>query len=273
MTLKEIEDLTVANLITAIRESEPRGKYSEDLILFQNTEESKLTLGERMYDLTQGLNKFEKNFPNIELIYTDKRCIDTTIVLAWEEGILIDRNYETPKGMIFKGKVYINLDTADESTVHEASAHISLLILKKTNPDKYNKGLKLAMEDRAMVEDVKNKFNNLRTDEQIGYKILSQEIFNNLQKNFKEVKDKQERLTWITRIKEWVYRSKDSKNHILNTNQLSADEAEYYEEVKFCLQEDNLISLDERRILERLRKKLNIDEKRAIEIENILINK
>ena len=60
---------------------------------------------------------------------------------------------------------------------------------------------------------------------------------------------------------------------LLEINQLNANEIEYYEEVQFCLQEDTLISLDERRILDRLRKKLNIDEKRAIEIENNLIKK
>lgn len=68
-------------------------------------------------------------------------------------------------------------------------------------------------------------------------------------------------------------RSKELEIKLLEINQLNANEIEYYEEVQFCLQEDTLISLDERRILDRLRKKLNIDEKRAIEIENNLIKK
>ena len=45
---------------------------------------------------------------------------------------------------------------------------------------------------------------------------------------------------------------------------------EYLEEVKMCLEEDNEISPRERRLLDRLRIKLNISEERAKELEESL---
>lgn len=50
---------------------------------------------------------------------------------------------------------------------------------------------------------------------------------------------------------------------------LSESEVEYAEEIKACLADDGLISDRERRILERLRKSLNISSERAKEIESI----
>ena len=51
---------------------------------------------------------------------------------------------------------------------------------------------------------------------------------------------------------------------------LSEDEQEYLDEVKMCLEEDNEISPKERRLLDRLRVKLNISEERAKELEDSL---
>ena len=56
---------------------------------------------------------------------------------------------------------------------------------------------------------------------------------------------------------------------MLNSN-ISEDEQEYLEEVKMCLEEDNEISPKERRLLDRLRIKLNISEERAKELEESL---
>ena len=58
-------------------------------------------------------------------------------------------------------------------------------------------------------------------------------------------------------------------NQTLNSN-LSDAEKEYLEEVKMCLEEDNEISSRERRLLDRLRTKLNISEERAKELEESL---
>ena len=51
---------------------------------------------------------------------------------------------------------------------------------------------------------------------------------------------------------------------------LTSEEQEYLEEVKNCLEEDNEISPRERRLLDRLRTKLNISEERAKELEDSL---
>ena len=59
------------------------------------------------------------------------------------------------------------------------------------------------------------------------------------------------------------------QTQMLNSN-ISEDEQEYLEEVKMCLEEDNEISSRERRLLDRLRIKLNISEERAKELEESL---
>ena len=51
----------------------------------------------------------------------------------------------------------------------------------------------------------------------------------------------------------------------------TADEAAYLEEVKFCLEDDGVIDEKERRMLERIRIKYNIDKSRAEELEKNLI--
>jgi len=55
-----------------------------------------------------------------------------------------------------------------------------------------------------------------------------------------------------------------------SNSSISEDEQEYLEEVKMCLEEDNEISPKERRLLDRLRSKLNISEERAKELEESL---
>lgn len=51
----------------------------------------------------------------------------------------------------------------------------------------------------------------------------------------------------------------------------TADETAYLEEVKFCLEDDGQIDEKERRLLERIRIKYNIDKSRAEELERTLI--
>ena len=55
-----------------------------------------------------------------------------------------------------------------------------------------------------------------------------------------------------------------------STDIYTSEEQEYLEEVKMCLEEDNEISPKERRLLDRLRTKLNISEERAKELEESL---
>jgi hypothetical protein len=53
----------------------------------------------------------------------------------------------------------------------------------------------------------------------------------------------------------------------LSAPQFDENEMEYVEELQFCLEDDGIISEDERRMLNRLRNKLGISEERAREIE------
>lgn len=57
------------------------------------------------------------------------------------------------------------------------------------------------------------------------------------------------------------------ENMLLKGNQLNDSEKEYIEELKFCLEDNNEISEKERKLLNRLRDKLNILVDRAIELE------
>jgi phage-related tail protein len=56
----------------------------------------------------------------------------------------------------------------------------------------------------------------------------------------------------------------------LNALKLTEEEQEYLEEYKLCLEEDGKISPKERRLLDRLRDKLSISQKRAKELEDFV---
>lgn len=61
------------------------------------------------------------------------------------------------------------------------------------------------------------------------------------------------------------------ENTFSNNNCETADEAAYLEEVRFCLEDDGQIDEKERRMLERIRIKYNIDKSRAEDLEKTLI--
>ncbi|WP_346298038.1 hypothetical protein [Alistipes sp.] len=52
---------------------------------------------------------------------------------------------------------------------------------------------------------------------------------------------------------------------------MSENERLYLDEIRFCLEDDNQIDEKERRLLERIRIKYNIDKSRAEELERTLI--
>ncbi len=57
----------------------------------------------------------------------------------------------------------------------------------------------------------------------------------------------------------------------VKANNLSPEEEKYKEEVEFCLEEGGSISDDDRRYLERKKRKLGISDERALEIENMVL--
>ncbi len=77
----------------------------------------------------------------------------------------------------------------------------------------------------------------------------------------KEAKEKAEKMEVISSARLMI--------QTFNLN-FSEGEQEYLEEVKMCLEEDDEISPRERRLLDRLRTKLNISEERAKELEESL---
>lgn len=53
-------------------------------------------------------------------------------------------------------------------------------------------------------------------------------------------------------------------------NPLTSEESEYFNEYKYCYQENSAISLNERRLLDKLRIRLQISEERAKQIESMI---
>lgn len=82
---------------------------------------------------------------------------------------------------------------------------------------------------------------------------------------------KEERL--LNKMREKLGISKNRAQELFQcvTPSLSKDEQEYAEEVRICLETDGAISPSEMRLLERLRKSLNISEARGAEIRNSIL--
>lgn len=68
-------------------------------------------------------------------------------------------------------------------------------------------------------------------------------------------------------VKDNVFNNENEDNKIL----LTAEEEKYKDEILFCLEDNGIITEDDRKFLERKRKKFNISEDRAKEIERELI--
>ena len=84
----------------------------------------------------------------------------------------------------------------------------------------------------------------------------------------KETPIKQSKLKGLfSNIKD-VFMGKDEVSSNVNSKN---NEQEYLDEVKACLEEDGKISPSERRLLNRIREKLGLSEKRAAELEAFLI--
>lgn len=65
-------------------------------------------------------------------------------------------------------------------------------------------------------------------------------------------------------------RARYLENTIIQNSKFTKEELEYIEEYQFCLGDDNLISDDERRILDRLISKLNINKDRVKDLEDYI---
>lgn len=85
------------------------------------------------------------------------------------------------------------------------------------------------------------------------------------------ITDKERRL--LDRLRKSLGISEDRAAELeamCNPKALTAEEQEYADEVKACLEDDGVITVKERRLLDRLAKSLNISLDRAAEIEKIM---
>lgn len=214
MTQKDINEIRIELFKSKLENDKTIGDYSEELIFFHNNNRPYLDFIDRMYEITLSGEKFKKSFPNIEFEYSSNESIDETVANAWHEGILIDKDYKTPCGIISNGKVYINSDSADAITFYEISAHLYLMTLKISHPDKYNEALKLALNDKELVEDFKKRYNYIKTDKQIAIKIFEQKIVENCLKTLKEDEEKQKKnylINKIIKLFSRIFKNKETK--------------------------------------------------------------
>jgi uncharacterized protein YfkK (UPF0435 family) len=66
-------------------------------------------------------------------------------------------------------------------------------------------------------------------------------------------------------------RAKELADMVKAKKSFTKEEMEYMEEVKFCLENDKEITQDERRMLERLRTKLNLTNEKVVELEEYVM--
>jgi TPR repeat protein len=146
---------------------------------------------------------------------------------------------------------------------------------KKLALEYYEKALSLGFESvrdkvlelKGITSAMTSSHSNIMTDEEQEY---LEEVKICLEEDG-EISPKERRLLDRLRTKLGIseIRAKVLEDS-LNTLILTEEEQEYLEEYKLCLEEDGEISPKERRLLDRLRDKLSISQKRAKELEDFV---
>ena len=228
----------------------------------------------------------EQSFAPKELPYLPENLIWYQHEITWQR--LAEQRL---KGNIISSKINLSLNTQNYfsgSEKRKVMADFKGLILNiKGTFDEYSYLEKDTEQDIEWLIDVEfepkenliainnNQISTI-TDNNLGYdnkEIEYIEILrdcyedNNISTDERRILEKQKSKLGISEE-----RAKELEEQIKKEMLYSKSEIEYLEEVRFCLQDDQIISQDERRILERLRIKLNIDNERAEYIEKQVIN-
>lgn len=122
--------------------------------------------------------------------------------------------------------------------------------------------------DLLILPEIKRSMNQLHSDNSSNESEYIEEVRACLSEDG-EITSRERRL--LNRLREKLGISEKRAQELedsLTTSQLTADEQEYLDEYRACLEEGG-ISSKERRLLDRLRDKLGIDPSRASELENL----
>lgn len=228
----------------------------------------------------------EQSFAPKELPYLPENLIWYQHEITWQR--LAEQRLN---GNIISSKINLSLNTQNYfsgSEKRKVMADFKGLILNiKGTFDEYSYLEKDTEQDIEWLIDVEFEpkenliaFNNnpisTISDNNLGYDNKEIEYIEILRDCYedKNVSTDERRILERQKIKLGISeeRAKELEEQIKKEVLYSKSEIEYLEEVRFCLQDDQIISQDERRILERLRIKLNIDIKRAELLEKQVIN-
>ncbi len=228
----------------------------------------------------------EQSFAPKELPYLPENLIWYQHEITWQR--LAEQRL---KGNIISSKINLSLNTQNYfsgSEKRKVMADFKGLILNiKGTFDEYSYLEKDTEQDIEWLIDVEFEpkenliaFNNnpifTNSDNNLGYDNKEIEYIEILRDCYedKNISTDERRILERQKIKLGISeeRAKELEEFIKNEKHYTDSELEYIEEVKFCLLDDQVISSDEKRLLERLRSKLNIDIERAKDLEKQVIN-
>lgn len=192
----------------------------------------------------------------------------------------IDEEYQ--QLLKISGSAKVMKASAEMNTSTESSGTTtSLLEQKKKNTTEWQ-----IYVEFAPIEELKEEAPNVASISESSKPLLSQEAGNlseNEQEYFELVEDSMEDGVITEAARRILERRRAkleiSENRALEIEKLalgslySETELQYIDEIQFMLEDDGIISEDERKILERKRERLNITEERAKELENNVVKK
>jgi len=171
-------------------------------IRYQKNQDRITSLADRLNDVMEATTKLRKSFPGIKIAFVDNNTIVNTLNKLYPGGNFQKGKDEHKAFFGSDGKVYINLDKADASSpAHEVAGHIFMAMLKRTNPLMYATGLKIALQDKTLVKQVKKDYPELSGDK-FKDEVLAQASGMKFDEMFQAMKGA-ERQTWIERFKNW----------------------------------------------------------------------
>lgn len=192
----------------------------------------------------------------------------------------IDEEYQ--QLLKISGSAKVMKASAEMNTSTESSGTTtSLLEQKKKNTTEWQ-----IYVEFAPIEELTEEAPNVKSISESSKPLLSQEAGNlseNEQEYFELVEDSIEGGVITEAARRILERRRAkleiSENRALEIEKLalgslySETELQYIDEIEFMLEDDGIISEDERKILERKRERLNITEERAKELENNVVKK
>ena len=214
-----------------------RGNSYLDIILkrfLENTNSSSEEAGWYFYEaLFRWYMLYSNGVDSTQEYFKAKKCIESAC-----------RHFKTPESYLLQSAIYFE-------PAYKKVKHILL---------------------RSTIETINNNRKYLKSDD-ISF-VLKKEVYETVYKHFDLYLENPSNFTSTYESFENVkIYFKEDDNCFFKGKQIQPylnEEKEYLEEVKICLEEDNEISPRERRLLDRLRYKLNIPEERAKELEESL---